>query len=139
MSDEVTTHQIKGFCEAVMMRGDWQEFHINIGKQYPVKLSTEARTTSRPLADAAGQQRRSGRYTERTATRTPTGRASSSRTATSRTSSSAAAARTRRLRGKEHVECPGRWGVGGANAPPDDRAESIERQVIVKSVLPMLG
>ena len=41
MSDTVTK-QIQGVCDGVMMKsGDWMEFHINIGRQYPVKLSTK--------------------------------------------------------------------------------------------------
>ena len=39
--DEATIHQIKGKCDGMMSRGEWREFHINIGKQYPVKLSTK--------------------------------------------------------------------------------------------------
>jgi hypothetical protein len=41
MSNEVTQHQVQGTCEVVQMRGDWMEFHVDIGKQYPVKLASK--------------------------------------------------------------------------------------------------
>lgn len=35
------TQQISGICSEVSERGEWVTFHIDIGKQYPVKLSTK--------------------------------------------------------------------------------------------------
>lgn len=35
------TQQVSGVCSEVSERGDWTTFHIDIGKQYPVKLSTK--------------------------------------------------------------------------------------------------
>lgn len=64
MSDEVTTHQIKGICSGVMLKGDWQEFHIDIGKQYPVKLSSKQEDVKAAVA-AVGQQEAVWTYTER--------------------------------------------------------------------------
>ena len=40
-SNEVTTHQVQGVCEVMQMRGDWVEYHVEIGRQFPVKLSTK--------------------------------------------------------------------------------------------------
>lgn len=53
MSDEAIG-QVEGFCEGVMERGDWAEFHINIGRQYPVKLSTKKEDV-KIMARMAGQ------------------------------------------------------------------------------------
>jgi hypothetical protein len=55
MSDEFTTHQIEGFCDGVMMKGDWSEYHINIGKTYPVKLSTKQPDVQAAAAGAGTQ------------------------------------------------------------------------------------
>ena len=33
--------QVQGVCDGVMLKGEWHEFHINVGRQYPVKLSTK--------------------------------------------------------------------------------------------------
>lgn len=64
MSDEVTTHQVKGVCGGVMMKGDWLEFHIDIGRQYPVKLSTKQEDV-KAAGQAAGGQEAVWTYTER--------------------------------------------------------------------------
>jgi hypothetical protein len=64
MSDEVTTHQIEGVCGGVMMKGDWQEFHIDIGKQYPVKLASKHDDVKAAVA-AAGAQKAVWTYTQR--------------------------------------------------------------------------
>lgn len=41
MSDDGVVRQVQGVCEGVMERNGWCEFHINVGRQYPVKLSTK--------------------------------------------------------------------------------------------------
>lgn len=41
MSNEVTQHQVQGVCEVMQMRNDWVEYQVDIGKNYPVKLSTK--------------------------------------------------------------------------------------------------
>lgn len=64
MSDEVTTHQIQGTCDGVMLKGDWNEYHIGIGKQYPVKLATK-HDDIKALAAAAGTQMAVWTYTEK--------------------------------------------------------------------------
>jgi hypothetical protein len=64
MSEEVTTHQVKGVCGGVMMKGDWLEFHIDIGRQYPVKLSTKQEDV-KAAGQAAGSQEAVWTYTER--------------------------------------------------------------------------
>jgi hypothetical protein len=38
---DVTSHEITGVCATVELQGDWTKFDIDIGKQYPVKLSTK--------------------------------------------------------------------------------------------------
>lgn len=54
MSDEAVFKQVQGVCEGVMLKGDWHEFHINVGRQYPVKLSTKQPDIV-AIANAAGQ------------------------------------------------------------------------------------
>jgi hypothetical protein len=41
MSDEVVKKQIEGFCEEISEKNDWITFNINVGSQYPVRLSTK--------------------------------------------------------------------------------------------------
>ena len=41
MSDEVVRKQIEGFCEEISEKNDWVTFNINVGSQYPVRLSTK--------------------------------------------------------------------------------------------------
>lgn len=60
---ESETHQIQGVCDGFMQRGDWQEFHINIGRQYPVKLATK-QPNIKEAATAAGQQQAVWTYNE---------------------------------------------------------------------------
>ena len=55
--------QVQGVCEGVMLKGDWHEFHINVGRQYPVKLSTKQPDVIE-LASAAGQQEAVWTYKE---------------------------------------------------------------------------
>ena len=47
--------QVQGVCDGVMLKGEWHEFHINVGRQYPVKLSTKQPDVI-DLATVAGQQ-----------------------------------------------------------------------------------
>lgn len=62
MSDSVTK-QVQGVCEGVMERGDWLEFHINIGRQYPVKLSTK-KDEIKTIGRLAGQNMAVWTYNE---------------------------------------------------------------------------
>lgn len=38
---EAITKTIEGYCEEISERNDWTTFNINVGSQYPVKLSTK--------------------------------------------------------------------------------------------------
>jgi hypothetical protein len=62
MSDAVTL-EVQGFCESMLVKGEWAEFHINFGQQYPKKLSTK-KDEIKAAAMAAGQQQAVWRYTE---------------------------------------------------------------------------
>ena len=55
MSDEAEFHQVKGVLEGIQQKpgSDWTEFSINIGRQYPVRLSTKQPDII-ALANAAG-------------------------------------------------------------------------------------
>jgi len=41
MSDEAVTKQIEGVCEEISEKNGWTSFAINVGSQYPVRLSTK--------------------------------------------------------------------------------------------------
>lgn len=41
MSDDAVKKQIEGFCEEISEKNGWHAFSINIGRQYPVRLSTK--------------------------------------------------------------------------------------------------
>jgi hypothetical protein len=41
MSEEAVKKQVEGFCEEITEKNDWTTFNINIGSQYPVRLSTK--------------------------------------------------------------------------------------------------
>jgi hypothetical protein len=63
MSDK-ETHVITGTCQEISERSGWTTFHIDIGRQYPVKLATKLP----PLIEAgrdAGQDVHDWTYIER--------------------------------------------------------------------------
>jgi TQXA domain-containing protein len=131
MSDEVTTHQIQGTCDGVMLKGDWSEYHIGIGKQYPVKLATK-HDDIKALAAAAGTQMAVWTYTEKQGGPNPhrpgeffknrylsnveVGGTLDPALAVQQTSTGSAAR-------------------AGATPNPEGRDTSIERQVIVKAAI----
>jgi hypothetical protein len=137
MSDTIT-RQIQGVCEGVMQRGDWSEFHINIGRDYPVKLATKKDEVI-TIARLAGSQVAVWTFEEKEGNPNPhrpgenfknrylsnvqvggqLDPALSQRSAPAGQTSMAAA--------------PG-GGVSGTGMP-DDRGASIERQTIVKAAI----
>lgn len=135
MSDEVTTHQIQGVCEGVMMKGDWQEFHIGIGKQYPVKLSTKQEDI-KALAAAAGANVAIWTYTEKQGGPNPhrPGEFFKNRYLSNvevgGTLDPALAGQT------SMANAPASGGVSGGGMPSSEgRERSIERQVLVKAAI----
>lgn len=139
MSDEVTQHQIQGTCEVVQMRGEWMEFHVDIGKQYPVKLSSkqpaikeaaQAAITAKAVAVWSYSQRDGkenphqpgtffkNRYLESVVIGGELDPALAGQTS--------------------HQDAPAGAGVQGGRMP-DERGVSIERQVIVKAIAPLFG
>lgn len=132
MSDEVTTHQIEGVCEGTMMRGDWSEFHIGIGKQYPVKLSTK-QDDIKAQALAAGTQKAVWTYTEREGGPNPHRPGENfknrylSKVEVGGTLDPALAA-------QQTLPIAGATRAGSA-PNPEGRETSIERQVIVKAAI----
>jgi hypothetical protein len=135
MSDEVTTHQIQGVCEGVMMKGDWQEFHIGIGKQYPVKLSTK-QDDIKALAAAAGANVAIWTYTERQGGPNPHRPGEFFK---NRYLSNVEVGGTLdpALAAQQTIPSTSTATGGGAHHPPspEGREVSIERQTIVKAVL----
>lgn len=135
MSDEVTTHQIQGFCDGVMMKGDWQEFHVNIGRQYPVKLSTK-QDDIKAAALLAGTQVAVWTYTERQGGPNPHRPGEFFK---NRYLSSVEVGGTLdpALAGQQSIpNAPTSGGVSSGGMPnPEGREVSIERQVIIKSTV----
>lgn len=56
MSDDAVTKQIEGVCEEISEKNGWTSFAINVGSQYPVRLSTKLPALIEQ-GRAAGQQR----------------------------------------------------------------------------------
>jgi hypothetical protein len=139
MSDEVTTHQIKGFCDGVMMKGDWQEYHVNIGKTYPVKLSTK-QDDVKAIASAAGTQEAVWTYRERQGGPNPHRPGEFfknrylSKVEVGGVLDPALAGQT------GGSNAPSGGGISAGSMPSSEgRERSIERQVLVKEVLPHLA
>lgn len=133
MSDEVTTHQVKGICEAVMMRGDWQEYHINIGRQHPVKLSTKQEDV-KLLAAAAGQAEAVWTYTERDGNPNPhqPGKFYKNRYLSNVV---VGGELDPNLAAPPAAQQSGGGQRSGGSPSPEGRETSIERQVLVKAVI----
>lgn len=56
MSDDAVTKQIEGVCEEISEKNGWTSFAINVGSQYPVRLSTKLPALIEQ-GRAVGQQR----------------------------------------------------------------------------------
>lgn len=130
MSEPVTL-QVQGFCEAMMVKGEWTEFHINVGRQYPVKLATK-KDEVKTQAMAAGQQQAVWTYNETEGNPNPHRPGENFK--------------NRYLNAVEvggtldpNLAQPQQGGggtaarSGGGGESGDERGRSIERQVIVKS------
>jgi hypothetical protein len=132
MSDESTTQQVQGFCEGEMTRGDWSEFHINIGRQYPVKLATK-REEVKQAARAAGNQQAVWTYNETQGNPNP--------------HRPGEFFKNRYLEavevGGQVTIAPQQSGAAPGGPPPSTRPaetnRSIERQTIVKAMVPIFG
>ena len=55
MSDEAVTKQIQGVCDEISEKNGWTQFSVNVGSQYPVRLSTKVQAVI-DQARAAGQE-----------------------------------------------------------------------------------
>lgn len=53
---EAVTKQIKGVCEEISERGEWTTFSVDVGSQYPVKLSTKLQPLIELGRAARGQE-----------------------------------------------------------------------------------
>lgn len=120
MSDDV--HQIQGTSDGEMVKGDWHEFHVNIGKQYPVKLATKMPDII-AQAQAAGQSQAVWTYKESEGAPNPHRPGENFKN-----------------RYLQSVEVGGTvTQAASAPARQDDSAtrSSIERQTIVKAAIPV--
>lgn len=139
MSDDVTTHQIQGVCGGVMMKGEWQEYHVDIGKQYPVKLSTK-HDDIKALAAAAGTEMAVWTYTEKQGGPNPHRPGEFFK---NRYLSNVEVGGTLdpALAGQQTIsDAPAGGGVSRGGMPsPEGREISIERQVLVKSAIGLLA
>jgi hypothetical protein len=137
MSDEVTTHQIQGVCAGTMMKGDWNEYHVDIGKQYPVKLATK-QDDIKAAAAAAGSQVAVWTYTERDGNPNPHRPGEFFK---NRYLSNVEVGGTLdpALAAQQTIPTTGASTRPGTMPNPEGRDVSIERQVIVKEVLPHLA
>jgi hypothetical protein len=132
LSDTTEVLQIEGFCEGVMMKGDWQEFHINVGKQYPVKLSTK-HDDVKALAAAAGNKPGVWSYNEKDGNPNPNkpGTFYKNRYLNS---VEVGAVLSEEAKAKQAAAGGGTSSSAPAGRTPDER-RSIERQTIVKAAI----
>ena len=56
MSEEAVRKQIEGVCDEISEKNDWVTFHINVGRQYPVKLQTKLEAVVKQGREARGQK-----------------------------------------------------------------------------------
>lgn len=140
MSDEGVTRQVQGVCEAITMRGDWLEFQINIGKNYPVKLSTK-KDEIKTMGQLAAQQMAVWTFTEHQGNPNPhkPGEFFKNRYLSNvvvggqldpALASQTGSGQTSMMNAPTGLS----GGIGGGGMP-EGREASIERQTIVKAVL----
>lgn len=130
MSDEVTKKQIEGVCAEISEKNDWVTFSIDVGSQYPVRLSTKLEALIKQGREAK-KERAIWSFSESQGGENP--------------NKPGTHYINRRL---EKVEVGGALdpsqargpsgGSAGASRSPDER-HSIERQTIVKAALPIYG
>ena len=126
MSVEVVSRkQVEGVCDEISEKGDWTTFNINVGTQYPLRLSTKLEAVIKIAREAKGQKA-IWSFTESQGGENP--------------NKPGTHYINRRL---EKVEVGGALdptqaqssgGSGGLSRSPDER-RSIERQTIVKAAV----
>lgn len=128
--------QVQGVCEGILERGDWLEFHINIGRQYPVKLSTK-KEEIKTIARLAGQQMAVWTFNETEGGPNPhrPGENFKNRYLSNVV---VGGALDPALAGNQPGQTSLAVAPTGGAAPmigPDERGQSIERQVILKAAI----
>jgi len=127
MSDEVVKKQIEGVCAEISEKNDWVTFSIEVGSQYPVRLSTKLEALIKQGREAK-KDRAIWTFAESKGGENP--------------NKPGTHYINRRL---EKVEVGGALdptqaqssgGSGGVSRSPDER-HSIERQTIVKAAVPI--
>lgn len=131
MSDEVTTHQIEGVLEGTMLKGDWEEYHVGIGKQYPVKLATK-HDDIKAMVKAVGGQKAVWTYTERDGNPNPHRPGEFFK---NRYLSSVEAGGTLDPALAAQQTIPTGGGTATHLPSPEGREKSIERQTIIKAAI----
>lgn len=126
MTDEAVKRQIEGVCDEISEKNGWTTFSINVGSQYPVRLSTKLPALIEQ-GRAAGQQRAVWSFKE------SQGKENPNKPGTHFTN-----------RYLDSVEVGGTATVSSGSAPSgakistsDETRGSIERQVIVKAAMPL--
>jgi len=128
-----TRMQATGKCTGEMVKqNDWSEFHIDIGKQYPIKLETKLDNLKQEARAQIGVEDVVWTYDESDGAPNP------NRPGTfykNRRLHSVGGPLDPSMTRKDGGSQP------GPTPPPSGgaRDESIERQVIVKAVLPLIG
>lgn len=132
---ESTRIQAVGKCTGEMVKqNDWSEFHIDIGRQYPIKLETKLPSLKDEARAQIGVDGVVWTYDESDGAPNP-----------NRPGTFYKNRRLHSVGGQIDANLAPKAAAGGSQpgpTPPPSggaRDESIERQVIVKAVLPLLG
>ena len=139
MSDEVVTRQVEGTLAGVNFGSEgWKEYAIDVGRQYPVKLSTKQPDVQQ-AAEAAHGQKAVWTFTERDGNPNPhkPGTYYKNRylgsVTVGGTLDPALAGQT------ASSNAPTGGGNQGGSMPTEGREVSIERQTLVKAVLALVS
>ena len=126
MSDEPDTKHIEGVCEEISEKNGWTNFAINVGSQYPVRLSTKLPALIEK-GRAAGAARAVWTYKESQGGENPNKPGTHY---TNRYLSDVEVGERLAVSSEANVAQP-----SPRTATRDDTRDSIERQVIVKEMV----
>lgn len=130
---ETLTLQAQGFCESMLVKGEWAEFHINVGRDYPVKLSTK-KDDIKAQAMAAGQQQAVWTYAQMEGNPNPH-RPGENYKKRYLNKVEIGGTLDPALAHEQAQQGGGPAGSSSGHPSPDGRESSIERQTIIKAAI----